>query len=277
MQAAISVSRLAGERLPEPLRDISDVPRELFLAGSLPEEAPVAIVGSRKATGYGRRIAQTVAARLATAGVPIVSGLAFGIDAETHRAVLEAGGQTIAVLPGGLDRPSLSPRSNLALADRILESRGALLSEYPQGTMARKEHFLARNRLISGLSRAVVVIEAALPSGSLITAKHATDQGRDVWAVPGPIDSPTSAGTNWLISDGAQPLVAIDHFLESIGIVTKTKRPEGLAKHLTDQPRHFDELAARSGRQSSELESELTKLELLGLARHLGGRYYVRS
>ena len=238
----------------------------------------MAIVGSRRATHYGRRVAASLAARLATAGVPVISGLAFGIDITAHRAALDAGGRSIAVLPGGLDEAHVSPRSHLAEARRIAE-RGTLLSEYPPGTEARKEHFLARNRLISGLARAVVVIEAELPSGSLITARYGMEQGKDVWAVPGPIDSPTSRGTNDLISQGAYPLTDVEEFIASLGLAPAASPSEAspLLKLLGAQPSHSDELAALADLPPAKLDGELTRLELLGLIRHLGGRYYVRA
>lgn len=274
MQATIRSLTSSSLDFPKALRDIPSPPEALFLDGELPGEAPVAIVGSRRASAYGRRVATTLAAQLATAGVPIISGLAFGIDATAHRAALEAGGKTVAVLPGGLDEASVSPRTNLRLAETI-RRQGALLSEYPVGTAARKEHFAARNRLISGLARAVVVIEAALPSGSLLTARHAIEQGREVWAVPGQIDNPIAAGTNHLIFDGAQPLVSVADFLGSLGLSTAAGRDPLLQAFAA--PAHLDAVSAAGGFDPAVLESTVAKLELRGLLRHLGGRYYVRA
>ncbi len=214
-----------------------------------------------------------VAGRIATAGAAVVSGLAFGVDAVAHQAALDAGGATVAVLPSGLQEEDISPRTNLGLARRILE-RGALVGEYPAGVPARKEHYEARNRLISGLARAVVVVEASRPSGTLITARHAGDQGREVWAVPGPIDEPQSIGTNWLIEDGARPLVSIGRFLDTLGLRSQEGERNGLTAILATGPRHVDEIAAGTGQPAHVLESELTKLELIGTIRHLGGRYY---
>lgn len=233
----------------------------------------MAIVGSRKPTAYGRRTAIALASRLGSLGVPIISGLAFGIDATVHEAAIDAGGCTVAVLPGGLDPANLSPRSHLRLAERVL-GRGALLSEYADGTPVRKEHYAARNRLISGLARCVVVIEGALPSGSLLTARHAADQGRDTWALPGPIDSPVSAGTNHLIEQGAFPLTNIDTFMETLGL-TGLAASDPLVSRFT-RPAHVDELLADGQWSAAELEAAIGKLELRGVIRHLGGRYYVR-
>ncbi len=262
---------------PARLRGPQDEPKELYLRGTLPRRLPVAIVGSRQPTAYGRRAATAIAARLAVAGIPIISGLAFGIDSEAHRAALDSGGRTIAVLPSGLDDRTISPQTNLPLARRILEAGGALLSEYSTGTTARKEFYYARNRLISGLSRAVVVVEAKLPSGSLLTAGHAATQGRDVWALPGPIESPVSQGTNLLIADGAHPIVSVSEFLEALGLERQAESGPGLAGELSDQPVHVDTLAERLEQPTAEIEAELTKLEIRGLAHHVGGRFYVAA
>lgn len=278
MQATITTRKLDRTQIPELLRSIPSTPKALFIAGTLPVIVPVAVVGSRKATSYGRRVASVVSARLAAAGVPIISGLAFGIDAAAHQAALDAGGQSVAVLPCGLAHKDISPRTNLPLAERIIRN-GALLSEYPAGTTARKENFLARNRLISGFSRAVVVVEAALPSGSLITAKHAMEQGRDVWAVPGMIDAPQSRGTNDLIAQGAQPLVDIDHFIKSLGVSEDVPSRTGdeLLRQFDASPKHLSAIAEASGMDPAALEAAVTKLELLGLIRDVGGRHYIRS
>lgn len=207
------------------------------------------------------------------AGVPVVSGLAFGVDAIAHAAALDAGGRSVAVLPTGLADDDISPRSNVRLAGRIA-TRGALLSEYPPGTPSRRYHYEARNRLIAGLARTVVVVEASRPSGTLITARHAGEQGRDVWAVPGPIDSEQSIGTNWLISQGAVPLVSINEFLDAHGIKGMPGPRQGLATLLSETVVHFDELVVKSKKPAATVEAELMKLELAGTIRHLGDRYY---
>ncbi len=281
MQASFQQRRIVpGDReFPEALRTIPGAPGWLYLAGTLPQAEPVAIVGSRRISAYGRRVTQVIAGRLAAVGRPIVSGLAFGVDTIAHRAAHEVGGSSIAVLPCGLDSRVLSPRANLELAERIV-GRGALLSEYPPEATARKEHFVDRNRLISGLAMAVVVVEAAEPSGSMITADHAADQGKDVWAVPGPIESETSAGTNRLINDFAHPLHNIDEFLEAVtGDIPQPLAAaprEGVLRYLDSRPRHVDELVHTSQLSPSALDGELTKLELVGVVRNVGGRHYVR-
>ncbi len=273
MQASI----LTQERIPAPLRDIPGPPRRLHCRGTLPGGPFVAVVGTRKPTAYGRRVTGMIAGQLARAGAVVVSGLAFGIDAIAHQAALDAKGKSVAILPSGLRDADITPRANLGLARRIFE-RGALLSEYPEGSGARKEYYEDRNRLISGLASAVVVVEGGRPSGTLITARHAVDQSREVWAVPGPIDSPQSKGTNWLIETGAEPLFSIDTFMESLGLAGGRQPSLGesgdLAAVLGGGPCHVDEIATRLGRPAHEVESELTKLELTGTVRHVGERHY---
>lgn len=277
MQASIDTTALIQKSsIPKSLQHIPDQPGKLYIRGELPEGPYVAVVGSRKPTAYGRRVATALAATLASHGITLVSGLAFGIDAAVHEAALAASGRTVAVLPTGLDDRSISPQTNLRLAGRI-SRQGALLSEYPDGTEARKENYGARNRLISGLAGTVVIVEAVHRSGTMVTAKHAADQGKDVWAVPGQIDSPLSEGPNRLIADGANPLVSVEELLDNLGIsqgVQTTSDP--LLKLLGTQPVHRETLAV-PGYDSARVSSALTKLELLGLVRHVGGGYYVRS
>lgn len=262
--------------IPRRLRDIPGPPERLWIRGTMPgaKSDMIAIVGSRRPTAYGRRIAAQLAGRIAGTGVPIVSGLAFGIDTVVHTAALDVGGRSVAVMPTGLADGDISPQANLRLA-RMITARGALVSEYPAGTTSWRHHYEARNRLISGLARAVVIIEASRPSGTLITARHGGDQGRDVWAVPGPIDSDQSLGTNWLIDQGVSPLVSIDAFLEHYGLDRRSPALlTGVAGLLADSTMHFDELVAKSGRSTSDIEAELIKLELAGRVRNVGERYY---
>lgn len=280
MQASISCVRceVGDPDYPPELATLQRAPRELFIAGTLPAPPRVAIVGSRRMTDYGRRVTTTLVLRLAGAGIPIVSGLAFGVDATAHRAAIQAGGCSIAVLPAGLSARTVSPRSHLALAEQIL-TRGALLSEYGPAVTARKEHYPARNRLIVGLTTAVVVVEAADPSGSTLTGRLAGEEGIDVWAVPGPIDSPVSQGTNRLIDEGARPLRQVESLLETLGF-TASGPPildrEPLLAHFSKTPRHLDAVAVDSGLASSELERAVTRLELVGLLQRVGGKYFVR-
>lgn len=277
MQATIKSTLLPAAELPEALRCIPEPPHALYMAGTIPGGRLIGMVGSRRASAYGQRTATTVAAALARHGIVVVSGLAFGIDSTAHKAALDAGGRTVAVLPSGLHADVLSPRSNLALAHRIVRT-GALMSEYGPDVMARKENYHARNRLISGLSEALVVVEAAVASGTMITARHAMEQGRDVWAVPGQIDQPVAEGANLLISEGAHPLVNVSHFLESLGLDSRLQVAHGrLSNYFGEKPRHVDEVAKDSGHAVSELQAELTKQELSGMVTHVGGGFYVAA
>ncbi len=202
-------------RFPEELKAIPQPPSQLYYKGnlSLLKERKVAIVGARKSSSYGRRIAERLGSALGKAGVTVVSGLAVGVDGQSQKGALQAGGGVIGVLGCGLDIPY--PRANLYLKERIAKE-GLLLSEYPPGTPPRAYTFPRRNRIISGLGEVLVVVEAAVESGSLITAQLAVEQGKAVYAVPGNIDAPSSAGTNSLIRDGALPLISIGDLLQDL-------------------------------------------------------------
>ena len=266
---------------------IASRPKTLYFIGSLPtERAPVvAVVGTRKPTYYGKEVTFKLAYDLAKKGVVIVSGLAFGIDAAAHRGALAAGGITIAVMAGGLD--SIYPASHRTLAEDILRSGGALISEYPTGTAARDFQFLARNRIVSGLSDAVIVTEAAARSGTLATVAHALEQNREVFAVPGNITSPMSVGPNRLIRQGAQPVLEADDVLHSIAPqLVKQQTTLNLGSNVTEI-KILDLLAAgvRNGTQlqqeshiaASEFSQALTMLEVAGLIRPLGGNQWMAT
>ena len=201
---------------PPALRSIPDPPIALWVRGNLEciERPAVAIVGSRDHSSYGEEVARDVATAAARSGIVVVSGMARGLDAIAHEAALDAGGTTVGVLGNGADVPY--PRGNRRLYERVVE-RGLLLTEHPPGEEARAGHFPRRNRLISGLSRAIVVVEAALGSGTMITVTAALEQGREVLVVPGPITSPTSRGTNRLLREGATPLLEISDLLSIFG------------------------------------------------------------
>jgi len=201
---------------PQLLREVSSPPKGLYLAGSIADLPMISIVGTRRPTRYGEEITHKLAYELARAGFCIVSGLALGIDTIAHRAVLEAGGKTLAVLGCGLDRPY--PRSNYGLFTNIIESGGGVISEYPEGSEAYKSHFPARNRIIAGLSLATIVTEADAKSGSLITANFAIQANRTLMAIPGNITSPRSAGPNNLIKNGAQLVTNAADVLAILGL-----------------------------------------------------------
>lgn len=266
------------------LTNISKVPKYVFFTGVLPPErvVTVAIVGTRKPTTYGKEVAHTLAFDLAKRGVAIVSGLALGIDAVAHRAALEANGTTIAVLANSVDQ--IYPRSNTDLAHKIIECGGAILSEYEPPTDARNYQFLARNRIVSGISDAVIVIEAAARSGTLATVTHALEQGKEVFVVPGNITSPLSAGCNALLKQGAHVVTCADDVLEIIAphlLTAQSSLPLGstqlestIIQLLQTGVRDGEELQSQSGSAVAEFNQALTMMEISGTIRGLGGNQW---
>jgi DNA processing protein len=202
--------------IPKLLQNIPDPPVNLFIKGRLDDDLKIAVVGTRKATNEGRLIAKRITFDLASSGITIVSGLAMGIDTAGHEGCLEAKGKTVAVLGTGID--NIYPKQNMNLAEKILANNGAIISEYPGDTPGYKENFLRRNRIISGLCQAVVIIEAPLRSGSLSTANFAAEQGREVFVVPGPINHPNYIGSHKLIRDGARLVASAEDILEDLGL-----------------------------------------------------------
>lgn len=265
-----------SEAFPEALAKLPDAPPLLLLRGDLLtlSRPAVAVVGSRAASVYGLAVARALAARFARAGLVVISGLARGIDAAAHQAALEAGGRTLAVQACGPER--VYPASHRALAARIAGGGGAIVTEFPPGTAPRAGHFPLRNRLISGLARAVVVVEARERSGSLVTAGHAADQGCDVFAVPGPLGVATSAGTNRLLRDGAFALTSADDVLQRLGLPPDAGRlapgrssaagqgDARVLRALAVAPATRDELARRLGVAPAALALALLELELAG-------------
>jgi len=271
---------------PSRLRDIPAAPKELFYLGADPrtwlDRPKVAIVGSRGVSTYGRQITAQLATELAQRGVVIVSGLALGVDGIAHQACLEAGGITVAVLANGLDK--IYPSSHTQLGERILSSGGTLFSEYPVGTPSFKEHFVARNRIVAGLSDALLVTEAGEKSGTLHTARFALEQGREVLAVPGNITSPNSVGTNNLIKSGATPVTGIDDILYALGadhLPAEPARRRGdtaeeqtLLDLLYDGMSDGHELLVASQIPAVQFNQVLTMLELSGKVRPLGNNQW---
>ena len=276
-----------GDRkYPELLGHILKPPKCLNVLGRLTREdaLAVAVVGARNPTPYGRHMARLIAGGLAASGVTIVSGLARGIDTEAHKAALEKNGRTIAVLGCGLDIDY--PKGSGDLKKRII-AQGALISEFAKGTAPLPRNFPARNRVISGLSLAVVVIQASVKSGSLITARWALDQGREVMAVPGRVDDPLSAGPIALLKDGAVPACHCDDVLRALGMEnmitplttsdTDLPGPDAVIKILQQGPRLPEDLSAATGMPLPEVLSELTKLELAGrVNRDPGGQFVLK-
>jgi len=263
-----------------PLLEITKPPLELFIKGNLPISRPpvVAIIGTRRPTAYGREITQILAADLAKSGVVVVSGLASGIDTIAHTATLEAGGITIAVLAQGLQ--SIYPASNKGLAERIMKN-GALITEYDMGEEAMKYHFLARNRIVSGLADAVIVTEAADKSGTFSTVAHALEQNKEVFAVPGPITSLLSAGPNRLLQQGAHVALSANNILEVIApeliagqrkfIFGDTPLEARIIALIQKGVRDGDELLAKSEATPSDFLETVTMMELKGTLKALGG------
>ena len=290
------------ERYPANLHHIYDRPAFLFVLGHLIEDMiPVSIVGSRNASAYGRFTTDKISRELALRGVTIVSGMARGIDSCAHRSALAARGKTIAVLGSGLD--VIYPQENKKLFDAIAQN-GAVITEYPPGTQPVPYHFPERNRIISGISYGVVVVEAGVKSGSLITASLAMEQGRDVFAIPGTIDSAHSRGTNSLIKQGAKLIDSIDDILEDV--LPQLKRPSAqpiqrqqemfsdpfsskemgknheplppscmeIVKTLSQKRIHADDIIAAAGLPPAEILSILITLELKGIIEQHPGKYF---
>lgn len=266
------------------LSTIAKKPQALYIIGKLPEQRSpvVAIVGTRKPTSYGREVTLKIARELAERGVVIVSGLAIGIDSIAHQGALEGRGTTIAILPSPVE--NIYPRSHRALAEKIVAAGGAILSEYKEGSDIQKFHFLERNRLVSGLADAVIVTEAARRSGTMSTVAHALEQNKEVFAVPGPITSPMSEGTNAMIKQGAHPLLSADDVLEIIAPDLLKKQADlplgetpletAIIKLLQAGIRDGDELLLRTKTETSEFLQALTMLEIAGAIRALGGNQW---
>ncbi len=271
---------------PSRLKEIYDYPPLIYVRGSLlPEdEWCLAVVGTRRATVYGRQVTEEITTDLARSKITIVSGLARGIDSVAHRSALEAGGRTIAVFGCGLD--IVYPSENANLTHSIIQ-QGALISEYPLGTKPKAENFPRRNRIMSGLSLGVLVVEADETSGAMITAHMALEQDREVFAIPGSILSPASRGTNQLIQEGAKlvrkytdileelNLTTVAHQMEMKEIIPASDTEARLLKFLSVEPTHIDEVCRSSGLPISTVSSVLTMMELKGMVKQMGNMNYV--
>jgi DNA processing protein len=275
------------EHYPEQLQQIPDPPKLLFFRGTLKRDEPhaVAIVGSRRETRYGREQAFSIARDLAANGVTIISGLARGIDTAAHLGALEAGGRTIAVLGSGIRQ--IYPRENEALAEKMIMKNGAIISEFPPAADPIAYHFPIRNRLVSGLSHAVLLIEAREKSGTLITIGHALIQGREVFALPGPVDAPGSAVPNRMLREGASLITCANDILEDMGwrsasAIMQTALPlpdltndqRRLYDALCVEPKDFNELIELLGFPAQKINVLITELEMDGLIEALPGRMF---
>ena len=302
----IRAVHLRSPDYPELLREIYDPPPVLYYRGVLPASEPhsLAVVGSRRCTSYGREVTRRITTALAESGVAIFSGLARGIDGIAHQAALDAGGRTVAVVGGGLE--SIYPAEHTKLAADIVASGGAVVTEYPAGTRARPEHFPRRNRVISGLTRGVLVVEGRRTSGAMLTVKWALEQDREVFAIPGSLLSENSEGPNWLIQQGAK--LVLDHrdILDELNITpavpatghgeqTPTQGELGvdiLAREDNEidiedrvltrlaaagEPVHVDDITRAVGSPAPEVSSVLTVLELKGAVTQVGRMLFVAN
>ena len=270
---------------PARLREIPDPPGQLYCTGNIEllNERSIAVVGARKNTVYGKNVALMIGRRLAESGLVVTSGLALGIDGYSHEGALEADGRVIGVLGSGIDH--MTPQRNRSLMMKGLDNGGLVVSEYPPEEKSTRWSFPARNRIISGLSEALVVVEAGLNSGSLITAKYAVDQGRTVYAVPGNINSQFSIGCNLLIRDGAFPLVVIDDLARHIGIEpgelsdpvrrlgADERRVYDAASRYNGAP--LDRLAEDTGMSAAALSAMVTVMEIKGIFTTYAGKVFI--
>ncbi|HBG75251.1 MAG: DNA protecting protein DprA [Chloroflexi bacterium GWB2_49_20] len=274
------------DNYPNRLKEIDQPPPVIYVRGDLIADDfwAVAIVGTRRVTAYGRQVTDELASYLAQNGVTVISGMARGVDAIAHQAAIKAGGRTIAVLGSGVDR--IYPPEHRSLSDQII-NQGAVISDYAPGTPPDSSNFPPRNRIISGLSMAVVVIEAAETSGALITASFAGDQGRDVFAVPGNILAPQSKGTNRLIQQGAHPLLSGRDLLDTLNLTRVNE--QRVVRHaipvdateakvldvLGREPLHVDEIRSQTGLAIESVSAALVMMELKGMVQQVGGMNYV--
>ncbi len=281
----IKVVSLLDRGYPANLRQVIDAPPVLYFRGNLTDadDLAVGVVGSRNATVYGRQVTEGLVFGLVSAGMTIVSGLARGIDACAHKAALDAGGRTIAVLGSGVD--IVYPPENRTLAEQIVKN-GALVSEFPLGFPSVPSNFPARNRIISGLSLGVLVTEAAVDSGSLITAGQAAEQGREVFAVPGPINSKMSEGTNKLIKEGVHPATEVSDILEILDIERKKSQAPfketplkgqvvdkievKILETLDGQAKHIDKIVVATGLRVDKVSAALSMMEIKGFVKNYG-------
>jgi len=280
---------LDDPRYPEQLRQITNPPETLYARGNLSlltHPLPLAVVGSRKCTRYGEQVAHALLPTIARAGICLVSGLALGLDRLAHEAALAVNGETIAVLPSSITDEAIYPREHLELARRILAHGGLLLSETASGESPRVFSFPVRNRIISGLSNGLLIIEAARKSGSLTTAFHALDQNRTVYAVPGNIFSPMSEGTNALITQGATPVCNAETLLRDLGVVSQQTTPlatthtdplfERIICQLSTGAQSAENIARETRTELSQTLAALTELELAGVVSETSDALFMR-
>ncbi len=282
----IKILTWQDEAYPTRLKEIDQPPPVMYIRGEyLPDDLfAVAIVGTRQVTPYGRQVTEDLSSFLASNGITVVSGLARGVDAVAHHAALKAGGRTIGILGSGVDK--IYPPEHKNLAEKMIE-RGAIISDYVPGTPPDASNFPPRNRIISGLSLAVVVVEAGETSGALITAEFAAVQGREIFAVPGSILAPQSKGTNKLIQNGALPLLSVNDLMQALDfnrigehktarkILPADETEARLLSVLSANPMHVDEIRNQAELPIEKVSATLALMELKGMVRQLGGMNYV--
>lgn len=287
-KAGVVLLTWASPDYPGYLREVPNAPPLLYMHGMMEERdrLAVAVVGTRRLTSYGRQVTRELVAGLVQQGVTVVSGLARGIDAVAHKTALELGGRTIGVLGSGLD--CIYPAENRPLAQQIRQGQGAVISEYGLGIQPEAKNFPPRNRVISGLSLGVIVVEAGEKSGALITANFAVEQNREVFAVPGNVNSPVSKGPNRLIQQGAKLVMSVEDVLDELNLgmvvaqtavqlaLPESAEEAALLAHLSAQPTHVDDLCRETGLPTSQISSTLTMMELKGIVQQVGGMRYVR-
>jgi len=290
LKEKIEVLTTNDEAYPVQLKEIASAPPVLYIRGNrnILSNKSIAIVGSRKFTEYGQRVTENLTKDLVRAGLTIVSGLALGIDGIAHRAALESGGITAAVLGTGIDDATIYPREHFNLAKNIIESGGALLTEQPPQTPSLKQNFPARNRIMAGLALGTLVVEAAESSGSLITANFALEQNREVFAVPGDIFSPQSDGANLLIKKGAKMVTSASDILEEFDLARvqtelplkifepKTDEEKTIWKILSNVPLHIDKISKVTKLDTATVNSVLSALEIDGAVKNIGGQNFIK-
>lgn len=283
----IKILLITDPDYPAILKEIPAPPPILYVRGNekVLNKTVIAVVGTRKMSSYGRQAAQELVTGLVISNLTIVSGLAFGVDAEALNAALNAKAQCVAVLASSIDDASISPRANFLLAQKIIDN-GCIISEYPLGSNVQKQNFPIRNRIISGLALGTLVVEADEESGALITANYSLEQNREVFAVPGSIFSPTSRGTNQLIKKGAKLVNSAFDILEELNLDVQTthlsetfeesEEENMVLSNLTREPVHIDELILLAKLPASQVSAALTLLELKGRVKNLGGTKYIK-
>ncbi len=289
-QYQIRVVHRDSPEFPSQLKMLPNAPLALFIQGniSLLSSVAIAIVGTRKISEYGKRVTQQFGRDLASTGLTIISGLAYGVDSVAHQSCLDAGGKTVAVLGSGCSREALYPKAHAQLAAKIIESGGCIVSEYPPDMHAAQYTFPQRNRIIAGLAGATLITEADIKSGSIITGKLALEYGRDIFAVPGSIYSIQSRGTHYLIAQGAYPATSSQEIIERLGFVPKNIPGEVASIALspveqiiinnltsTQEALHIDQIIANSRQPAQEIMTAVSMLEIQGLVTNLGGNRFV--